>query len=65
MMLGLDMLMMTKVNACLERMYICQNHLDTDDHTYPFHFFHLLTPTQCMTMNGQMVSDGLEQMWLF
>ena len=65
MMLGLDMLMMTKVNTCLERMYICQKHLDADDHTYPFHCLHLLTPTQCMTMNGQMVSAGLEQMWLF
>ena len=55
MMLILDMLMMTKVNACLERMYIHWNHLDTDDHTYP-----LLTPIQCIAMNGQMVSAGLE-----
>ena len=65
MMLALDMLMMTKVSASLERIYIHQNHLDTDDHTYPFHCFHLLTPIQCMTTNGQMVSVGLEQMWLF
>ena len=60
MMLALDMLMMTKVSAHLERMYIGWNHLDTDDHTYPFYCFHLSTPIQCMTMNGQMVSAGLE-----